>query len=104
METLLWDEIAMLSIRFTPVIGRNHIDDFLPIIDFIKESPRTDTVAPGRRFPILQSLNIGAEMWVGSELGVGIGLKLFLNPSQTSSTKFGKIFFERGRFEDLILT
>ena len=74
VETVLWDEIALLSIRFTPVIGRNHVDDFLPITDFVKESPGTDAIAPGWRFPILQSLDIGAVMWVGSELGVGIVL------------------------------
>lgn len=73
MDSLLWDEIVRLSIRFTPVIDRNHVDDFLSLIDFIKESPGTDAVTPGWRFPILQSLDIGAVMWVGSQLGVGIG-------------------------------
>ncbi len=73
VDSLLWNEIVGLSIRFTPVIGRNHVDDFLPLIDFIKESPDTDAVTPGWRFPILQSLDIGAVMWVGSQLGIGVG-------------------------------
>ena len=71
-ETLLWNEIARLSIRITSVIGRNHVDDFFPLIDFVKESPGTNAVAPGWRLPILQSLDIGAVMWVVSQLGVGI--------------------------------
>lgn len=73
MDSLLGNEIVRLSIRFTSVIGRNHVDDFLPLIDFIKESPGTDAVSPGWRFPILQSLDIGAVMGVGSQLGIGIG-------------------------------
>ena len=73
MDSLLWEEIARLSIRFTSVIGRNHGDDFLPLIDFIKESPGTDAVTPGWRFPILQSLDVGAVMWVGPQQGIGIG-------------------------------
>ena len=71
--TLLWNEIARLSIRFTPVISRNHVGNFLPLIDFVKESPGNNAVAPGWRFPILQSLDIGTVMWVGSQLGIGIG-------------------------------
>lgn len=72
-DSLEWDEILQLSIRFTPVIGRNHGDDFLPLIDFIKESPGTNAVAPGWRFSILQSLDVGAVMWVGPQLGIGVG-------------------------------
>jgi hypothetical protein len=69
VDSLLWDEVVRLSIRLTPVIGRNHGDDFLPLIDFVKESPGTNAVAPGWRFPILQSLDIRAVMWVVSQLG-----------------------------------
>ena len=70
MDSLLWDEIIRLAIRFTPVISRNHGNDFLPLVDFIKESPGTDAVAPGWRFPTLQSLDVGTVMWVGPQLGI----------------------------------
>ena len=73
VDSLLWDETAPLSICFTPVIGRNQVDDFLPLIDFVKKSPGTDAVAPGWWFPVLQSLDIGAVMGVGPQLGIGIG-------------------------------
>lgn len=72
MDRLLEGEGIRLSIRFPSVIGRNHADEFLPLIDFVKESPRTNAVTPGWRFPILQSLDIEAMMWVDSQLGIDI--------------------------------
>ena len=70
VDSLLWDEIVRLSIRFTSVISRNHVYDFFLLTDFVKESPGTDAVTPGRRCLILQSLDIGTVMWVGSQLGI----------------------------------
>lgn len=73
VDRLLWGEGIRLSICFPSVIGRNHVDELLPLIDFVKESPRTHAVTPGWWFPVLQSLDIEAVMWVGSQLGVDIG-------------------------------
>jgi hypothetical protein len=98
--TLLWNEIARLSIRITSVIGRNHVDDFLPLIDFVKESPGTNAVAPGWRLPILQSLDIGAVMWVVSQLGVetkGSGVNFGLGEKKGSRRIKGSGVFSKPR-------
>ena len=100
---MLWNEIARLSIRITSVIGRNHVDDFLPLIDFVKESPGTNAVAPGWRLPILQSLDIGAVMWVVSQLGVetkGSGVNFGLGEKKGSRRIKGSGVFSKPRKEE----
>ena len=50
--------------------GGNHKDCLFPIIDFIKESPGTDSIAPSGRFIVFKTLDMGPVVRMFTKLGV----------------------------------
>ena len=69
-----------LAIGLFAVISGGHENDALLLIDLVKEAPIAHSVAPSRRVPILQSLDIRAGMRGMAKNRVNIITKLGFEP------------------------
>ncbi len=72
-----------LPIRPATVIGSRHVNDFVRLVDFVKEPPGADPASPGRRAPVLESFNVRAMVWLGSELRVHVLPQLLFDSAQS---------------------
>jgi len=68
-----------LPIRPAAVVRCRHVHDFVGLVDFEEETPGPDPVSPGRRIPILEPLNVGAVVRLGSELRIHVFPQLLLD-------------------------
>ena len=69
-----------LAIGFLAVIGGSHENDALLLIDLVKEAPIPHSVAPSRRVPIFQSLDIRTGMRGLAKNRVNVITKLGFEP------------------------
>jgi hypothetical protein len=80
----------------------NHKDNSFVFIDFIEESPRTDSIPPCFGFKLLQFLDIGPEMGMLTQLGINELIKLMLDSALTSHGDLLQVLLELIGFEDPI--
>jgi len=63
------------------VIGGCHVNDFVGLIDFEKESPSADPVSPRWRAPVLEPFDVRTVVWLGSELRIDMLPELLRDPA-----------------------
>jgi hypothetical protein len=58
------------------MVGRNHQDDPLPVVNLVKKAPFPNPVAPSRGLPVFQAFDARTQIGIFSEDRVNVFAKL----------------------------
>ncbi len=93
---------GLLVVRAASVVGSSHENEVVLLVDFIEESPGANAVSPGGGIPVLEPLDVGAEMRFVSEAGIHRFPKLLVEAAETRLGELRQILTEACRFENPI--
>lgn len=62
----------LVSIRFLPVMGGDHVDDLFLFVNLIEELPISHAITPSIRGEVFEFFDVGSKMRLFSELRVDV--------------------------------
>jgi hypothetical protein len=86
------------------VVGGDHEDDSLLVIDLIEESPFTHAIAPSWGLPVLEAIDVGTEIGVLAQDGVDVVAELGVDSLLYGRSETREILRKLAGLEDSIGT
>ena len=82
------------------VVAGSHEHQLLFFVNFIEEPPGPNAVSPGGGIPVLEPLDVGAEMGFLAEPRIDRFPKLLVETAESGPSELRQILTEARRFED----